>query len=324
MSDDLALNYIDGEWCDSTDHRTSLDPATGRSIGRYAFASSDDIERAIAAGRRAFRKTAWSSDRRLRAKVLNSMADLVERHNAQLIDLLSLDNGKIKGEATFEISMVAPKLRWWAAMALADQTGRAADMGGGRTSLVLREPVGVAGVIVPWNSPVILAVRSLGPALAAGCTTVVKFPEETAQIAHLFTQIIAQTPDLPAGVVNTVVTDAAVGSILITSPDVPAISFTGSTATGRAIAAQGAAQLKRFSLELGGKSPMIVFASADLNAAIPVLTKASPSSPGSSAWPAPAFSSTSRGPANCVQDWPHPLPPCAPDQPVTRTATSVQ
>jgi betaine-aldehyde dehydrogenase len=269
-----ALNLIAGTWRDSQDRRPSYDPASGETIGEYACATTEDTVHAIAAAKSAFDTTQWASDRRLRARVLNSMADLVEAHQDELIDLLSLDNGKIKKEAAFEISLVAPKLRWWAAMALADQGGRAADLGGGKTSMVLREPVGVAGIIVPFNSPVILAVRSLGPALAAGTTTVVKFPEEAAQICYLFTRIVSQAEGLPDGVLNTVVTDVTGGNALITSPDVPVISFTGSTATGRAIAAQGAARLKRFSLELGGKSPMIVCPTADLDAAIPVLTRA--------------------------------------------------
>lgn len=175
----VARNLIDGEWVDTADHRASVDPATGLRIGTYAFADRNLTEHAIAAATRAFRDSDWKHDRRLRAQVLNSMADRVEAHRDELIELLALDNGKIIPEATFEIDMVPSKLRWWAAVALADQ-GRAADTGGGRTSMVLRQAVGVAGIIVPFNSPVILAVRSLGPALAAGTTTVVKFPEQTA------------------------------------------------------------------------------------------------------------------------------------------------
>ncbi|MBF6542563.1 aldehyde dehydrogenase family protein [Nocardia brasiliensis] len=269
-----ALNLIDGTWRDADEHRPSYDPATGDVIGEYAFATRANTEEAIQAARSAFRTTEWATDRRLRARVLGAMADAVEANRAALIDLLSLDNGKIKREATFEIDMVAPKLRWWAAMALADAAGRASDMGQGRTSIVLREPVGVAGVIVPFNAPVILAVRSLAPALAAGTTAVVKYPEETAQICALFTRIIADVDDLPDGVLNTVVTDGSGGSVLVESPHVPVISFTGSTSTGRAIAAAGADRLKRFGLELGGKSAMIVFDSADLDAAVPVLTDA--------------------------------------------------
>ena len=120
--------------------------------------------------------------------------------------------------------------------------------------MVLREPVGVAGIIVPFNSPVILAVRSLGPALAAGTTTVLKMPEETAITNALFLDVINGAADLPAGVVNGVTTDREGGSALIDSPFVPVISFTGSTTTGRAIASAGAARAYSFGLELGGKT----------------------------------------------------------------------
>jgi betaine-aldehyde dehydrogenase len=270
---DVALNYIGGRWVDTDEHRPCHDPATGDLIGTYAYADRSQTQAAITAAREAFRTSAWRHDRRLRARVLNSMADRVEEHREQLIELLALNNGKIVPEATFEVGMIPSKLRWWAAMALTEH-GRAMDMGGGKTSLVLQEPVGVAGIIVPFNSPMILAVRSLGPALAAGTTAVIKMPEETALANSLFIKVIAGADGLPDGVVNAVNTDVAGGSLLIESPDVPVISFTGSTATGRAIAAEGAARLKRFSLELGGKSPMILFESADVDAAVPVLTKA--------------------------------------------------
>ncbi|GAB3197326.1 aldehyde dehydrogenase family protein [Nocardioides hungaricus] len=269
----VALNLVDGEWIDTGDHRPCVDPATGRIIGSYAWADRALTERAISAARRAFAETSWREDRRLRHRVLSSMADLVEAHRDELIELLALNNGKILPEATFEIGMVAPKLRWWAAMALTEH-GRAADMGSGRTSLVLREPVGVAGVIVPFNSPLILAVRSLGPALAAGTTAVVKLPEETALVNSLFMRILSRADGLPAGVLNAVNAGADSGATIVESPHVPVISFTGSTDTGRRIAEAGARHLKRCSLELGGKSPMIVFETADLAAAAPVLTKA--------------------------------------------------
>ena len=269
----VALNWIDGAWTDSEVHDDSFDPATGERIGTYAKATRADVERAIQVARRAFRETDWRYDRQLRAAVLNRMADRIEARRDELIDLLSLDNGKVKAEATLEIDMVAPKLRYNAALALAD-FGRAAEVKPGRYSMVVREPVGVAGVITPWNSPVILTIRSLAPALAAGCTVVVKLPEQTAQINRLFTEVIAETEGLPRGVLNIVTADREAASALIESPDVPAISFTGSTATGKAISAVGAAQLKRFGLELGGKTPMILFESADLAEALPVLEKA--------------------------------------------------
>ncbi|MCK1822951.1 aldehyde dehydrogenase family protein [Streptomyces sp. XM83C] len=268
-----ALNWIDGAWTDSPVHDDSYDPATGTHIGTYAKATRDQVEQAIAAADRAFRNTSWRHDRQRRAAVLNAMADRIEEHRDELIDLLALDNGKVKAEAALEIDMVAPKLRYNAALALSD-FGRAAEIRPGRYSMVVREPLGVAGVITPWNSPVILTIRSLAPALAAGCTAVVKLPEQTAQINRLFTEIITQTEGLEPGVLNMLTADRDAAAALIDSPDVPAISFTGSTATGKAISAAGAAHLKRFGLELGGKTPIILFDSADLTEALPVVEKA--------------------------------------------------
>jgi acyl-CoA reductase-like NAD-dependent aldehyde dehydrogenase len=269
----VALNWIDGAWTDSPDHDTSIDPATGEVIGTFARAGRAEVERAIAAARHAFLTTSWRTDRRLRARVLNGMADRIEARRDELIDLLALDNGKVKAEAAMEIDLVPSKFRFNAALALSD-FGRAAEVRPGDVSLVLREPLGVAGVITPWNSPVVLTVRSLAPALAAGCTAVVKLPEQTAQINRLFTEVITQAEGLPRGVLNMFTSDRVAASAIIESPDVPAISFTGSTATGRSISAVGAAHLKRFGLELGGKTPMILFESADLTDALPVLEKA--------------------------------------------------
>jgi betaine-aldehyde dehydrogenase len=163
----VAQNWIDGRWTDSAVHADSFDPATGELIGRYASASRSDVERAIQAADQAFRTSPWRADRRLRARVLNAMADRVEQRRQDLIDLLALDNGKVRAEAAMEIDMVPCKLRYNAALALREY-GRAAEVRPGRISMVLREPMGVAGVITPWNSPVILTIRSLAPALAAG------------------------------------------------------------------------------------------------------------------------------------------------------------
>jgi betaine-aldehyde dehydrogenase len=135
--------------------------------------------------------------------------------------------------------------------------------------------MGVAGVIVPWNSPVILAVRSFAPALAAGCTVVVKMPGQVAQTAAVLAQILSEAKDLPKGAMNVFAESGSEGAaLLVESEHVPTISFTGSTKTGAAIGAVGARRMKRFGLELGGKAPMIVFEDADLEPMLPVLEKA--------------------------------------------------
>lgn len=269
-----ALNWIDGTWCDSPIHAPSVDPATGATIGSFADAVQGDAERAVAAARRAFLHGPWRDERRLRARVLNAIADRIEARADELAQVLAAETGKILPEARFEVAAVPSKLRYCAALALA-QHGRALAVRPDAYSMVLHEPIGVAGLIVPWNSPVVLLMRSLGPALAAGTTVVAKMPGQTAQVNAFIARILSEIPELPAGVVNIFSESGIAGSaFLVESPDVPVISFTGSTRTGRAIAAAGANRLKRFGLELGGKTPMIVFDDADIAAALPVLEKA--------------------------------------------------
>jgi len=269
-----ALNWIDGEWCDSPIRAPSIDPATGVTIGSFADATLADAQSAVAAARRTFRDSPWRDDRQLRARALNAIADSFEARAEELARLLAAENGKILPEARFEVATVPSKLRYCAALVLA-QHGRALAVRPGAYSMALHEPAGVAGLIVPWNSPVVLLMRSLGPALAAGTTLVAKMPGQTAQVNALIARILSEVAELPKGAVNIFSESGIAGSaFLVESPDVPVISFTGSTRTGRTIAAAGASQLKRFGLELGGKTPMIVFDDADLDAALPVLEKA--------------------------------------------------
>ncbi|NUG51962.1 aldehyde dehydrogenase family protein [Acinetobacter lactucae] len=270
----IALNWINGQWVDSGVHKESINPATYEVIGTYADATLADAEAAVAAAKYAFKHSQWKSNRTLRAKVLHEMADLFEQYTPDLIEILSTENGKVKPEAEFEVTMVPSKLRYWAAKVLTEY-GRALEPKAGSFSIVLREPMGVAGVIAPWNSPVVLMIRSLAPALAAGTTTVIKLPGQTAQTNALISKIFSEIKSLPQGVINLFSESGADGSKhLVDSPDVPVISFTGSTATGRAISANGAKYLKRFGLELGGKTPMLVFNDANLDAVLPKLEKA--------------------------------------------------
>ncbi|MFJ7281262.1 aldehyde dehydrogenase family protein [Pseudomonas sp. NPDC099000] len=274
MNSTPVLNWIDGQWLDSGVYKDSIDPATYELIGRYAEGGLNEAQAGIEAAQRAFAESPWKDDRQLRAQVLLELADAFERNADELIDTLALENGKIRPEAEFEVGMVPSKLRYYAAQARAEY-GRAAEPKPGRISLVIRQAVGVAGIIVPWNSPVVLMIRSLAPALAAGCTTVIKMPGQTAQTNCLVARIMSEALSLPRGVINLFSEQGAAGSIhLVESPRVPVISFTGSTSTGRAISAAGAQHLKRFGLELGGKTPMLVFNDADLDAAVPTLVKA--------------------------------------------------
>jgi betaine-aldehyde dehydrogenase len=269
----IAQHWIDGRWRDSAEHADSINPATGEVIARYALAGEDEAREAVAAALASFRQTTWKNDRAHRSRVLHEMAERFEAHAGDLIQLLSMETGKVVPESAFEVGFAASGLRYYAALVLTGY-GRAAEWAPGRFSLLVRDAIGVAGISVPWNAPVALLIRSLAPALAAGCTTVVKMPGQTAQLTARISKVISEVTSLPRGVVNIVTGEKDVLSFLVKSPDVPTISFTGSTRVGRAISEAGAARLKRFGLELGGKTPMLVFADADLDAALPKLEKA--------------------------------------------------
>lgn len=264
----IKSNYIDGRWVQSEVVQEAISPASGEVIGQYYVADAAQAQEAINAAKKAFQEGSWRHDRELRAGALNELADLIEDHSSELIELLAQENGKVLNEAGFELSLVPSKLRYYAAQALVD-LGYGAQTKKGAFSMLLREPIGVAGVIVPWNSPVVLAVRSFAPALAAGCTTVVKMPAQTALVNARLAEIIDQSTRLPKGVLNMFTETGDDGAkLLVQSPDVPVISYTGSTKVGRQIMADAAPYLKRLSLELGGKTPMIVFDDADLDEAV--------------------------------------------------------
>ncbi|MEP7039302.1 MAG: aldehyde dehydrogenase family protein [Acidobacteriota bacterium] len=270
-----ALNWIDGEWVDSSKHTDSFNPANGEQIGSYADASHADVNNAIQAAVQAFQSTDWKDNRQLRAKVLNQIADRFEAKRDELIQILSLENGKVHDEAAFEVDMIPSKFRYWASVVLTNY-GRAMEVLPGHLSVVTRSAIGVAGIIAPFNSPLVLTVRSLAPALAAGVTTVIKLPGNTAQINFLFSKVLSEAADLPKGVINVFSESTGGGgsALLVESKDVRVISFTGSTKTGKAISASGAPTLKLFQTELGGKTPMIIFDDADLEAAAPKVEKA--------------------------------------------------
>ena len=268
-----ARHWIGGGWVDAGEPRDSVDPATGEVIGAYALGGAPEAELAIDAARSAFLQPGWRTDRALRARVLNRMADRFQERTPELIEMLGRENGKVHAHAEVEVTVVPDTLRFNAALALTD-AGRASQVGDGDLGLVIRQPAGVAGIIAPWNSPVALSIRSLAPALAAGVTAVMNLPRQTAQINALLAEIIAGTPELPPGVVNVITGGSETGNTLVRSPDVPLISFTGSTATGRAITTNAAEHLKRLGLELGGKAPLILFADADLEQALPLVVSA--------------------------------------------------
>jgi acyl-CoA reductase-like NAD-dependent aldehyde dehydrogenase len=269
-----AQQFVNGALVGSAGITESRSPADGSVLGKYSDADRAQGAEAIAAARAAFEESDWSRDHQLRYRVLNEIADGIERRTDDLVTMLARENGKVLGEGGFELSLTPSKLRYYAALALTE-TGRAAEVKPGLHMTSVAEAIGVAGVIVPWNSPVVLSVRSFAPALAAGCTVVVKLPGQTGLVNGILHEVLADVGSLPAGVLNSLTESGdEVSRLLVESPDVDAVSYTGSTRVGRLIMAEGAKQLKRISLELGGKSPMIVFDDADLDAVVPTLTAA--------------------------------------------------
>ncbi len=196
-----AKHWISGQWLDSVEHGDSINPATGEVIGGYAKGGRKEAELAVNAALRAFQESAWKDNRSLRARVLNAMAARFEARAEELSQLLSTEVGKILPHARFEANTVPFNLRFNAALALTD-SGRAAEVDEDSLSIVIRQPVGVAGIFAPWNAPIALGIRSLAPALAAGCTAAVILPEQTAQVNALISDVIAETDGLPPGVVN--------------------------------------------------------------------------------------------------------------------------
>ncbi len=267
-------NWIDGRFVASSKRSNSINPATYESIGDYSDEGGVAAAAAITAATHAFRSTDWAHDTEFRANVLDQMTAAIERNRDRLINILSLENGKVRGEAEMEVEGSLGKLRYWAAMARTE-SGRVTQPRPGSLSIILRQPMGVAGVIVPWNSPIILGARSFAPALAAGCTVVIKMPGQVAQTAAVLAEVFSEVEDLPNGVMNIFAESGSDGAaLLVESANVPTISFTGSTKTGATIGAVGARRMKRFGLELGGKAPSIVFDDADIQSMLPVLEKA--------------------------------------------------
>ncbi|GGF21743.1 aldehyde dehydrogenase family protein [Subtercola lobariae] len=272
MTDQLhAQHYINGEFIDSGSEQSSFDPATGSAIGTYSDGGADTAELAIAAASRAFRETGWRKDAMSRSIALSHLADAFEARTSDLIATLCSENGKLQGEAGFEVHFIPRALRFAAGLALLNQ-GKVADTQPGVQSMSIRQAVGVAGIIVPWNSPAYLCIRALAPALAAGCTAAVKMPAQAAQTSALLAEIFDSVEDVPTGAVNFFIESGSAGAQhLVESPAVPVISFTGSTHTGRLIARAAADGLKRVSLELGGKTPHLVFDEADLAVVVPTI-----------------------------------------------------
>jgi aldehyde dehydrogenase (NAD+) len=261
---------IDGKWCDARSGKTfaTNNPATEEKIADVAEGDAADIDRAAKAARRAFESGDWPKmDARERGRLLHRLADLVERNLEELAALETLDNGKpISDAKAADLPLVIDCLRYYAGWA--DKlTGDTIPIRGNYFCYTRREPVGVAGQIIPWNFPLLMAAWKWGPALAAGCTVVMK-PAEQTPLTCLRLGELAMEAGFPKGVINIVPGyGPTAGAALVKHPDVDKIAFTGEYRTAQIIMADAAQTLKRLTFELGGKSPNVVFADADLDAA---------------------------------------------------------
>jgi len=266
---DRARLLIDGELREAADGATftTFSPATGEPLAEVARATAADVDAAVAAARTALGgKWARTSPAR-RSRMLTGLAQLIERDADRLAELETRNNGKPRWQALSEIRQAVADLDFFAAAAQ-QLYGRSFVVNPSTVSYTLRQPVGVVAAIIPWNYPFMMAAWKLAPALAAGCTLVMK-PASATPLTALELGRLALEAGIPPGVFNIVTGPGGeVGEALAGHPGIDKIAFTGETETGRRIAAVAAAGLKRVSLELGGKSPSLVFADADIDAAV--------------------------------------------------------
>ncbi|CAK8582753.1 aldehyde dehydrogenase family protein [Priestia megaterium] len=265
----LTLNmYINGEWKKAEKQRPTVNPATGEVIGYAAEGSIEDMKTAITAAREAFDSGIWSeTSASERAAILFKIADKLEEAKEELAALETMDNGKPYREAEADVEDAAACFRYYAGL-ITKPDGQTYSVPAPIQAMVIKEPIGVCGLIVPWNYPLLMSVWKIAPALAAGNTIVFK-PSEVTPVTPTKLFEILESVGLPKGVANLVMgAGDTVGNTLIQDKRIDKISFTGGTVTGKHIMRQAAENVTKVSLELGGKSPNIIFADADFETAV--------------------------------------------------------
>lgn len=260
--------WIDGKFEDGEGERELYNPATGKVLTKVGEASPKQVERAIKAARKAFDKGPWP---RLtaaeRSQFLYKIADKIEENKEELAQLETLNGGKPIRESRYDVADAANCFRYYAGM-ITKPSGQQIEVPAPSFTTVVREPIGVCGQIIPWNYPLLMAAWKLAPALAAGNTCVLKPSEYTPLTACRLSEILSEL-ELPQGVVNIVLgAGPTVGQPIAESTLVDKIAFTGSVKTGKLIASSALTNLKKVTLELGGKSPMVVFSDFDLDTAV--------------------------------------------------------
>ncbi|MBI2821719.1 MAG: aldehyde dehydrogenase [Acidobacteria bacterium] len=265
----VCKNLIDGEWVlpSTPEVLESRNPATGELVCTAPSSRIEDVGAAVEGARKAFETTSWADDPSLRARILYQYAGEIRSRIEELAKLLTDENGKTLNDSRGELRRGSEIVEYYASLAL-NIHGKSAVTAPNFLSLLLREPLGVVAAIVPFNFPVVLMLRALAPALAAGNAVVVKPAEYTSGITYGLIRILAGIQGLPAGMVNLVSGGASVGAELVKSDRVDMVSFTGSTAVGKEVMRLAADSLKKVSLEMGGKSPNIVFRDANYRKAV--------------------------------------------------------
>src|SRR5258708_3804442 len=265
---------IDGKLIDTTTTFPSVNPANGEVIGHAPDATAADAHAAIAAARRAFDTTNWATDVELRTSCLNQLHQALSEHKEELRELTIADCGAPR-VFTYGTQLDEPIeiVRYYADLlqgyCLTEELGEAEIRGQKHRRWVAKEAAGVVAAVIPYNYPNQIGLAKLAPALAAGCTVVLKGAPQTPLITLALGELVANHTDVPAGVVSVLTeSGSAAGQLLATHPDVDMISFTGSTATGRAVMRAASDTIKRVFLELGGKSAMILLDDADLDTAV--------------------------------------------------------
>ncbi len=261
--------YVDGGWMGpaGTEHLDIVSPSSEQVVGGVPVAVNEDIDRAVAAARRAFEGPWARMSRADRGAVLGAAAEQLRKREADLIGVQVDEMGIPVSSARGQCSILPPVLDYYADLATSYAFERD-EVIGSSVAAVVRDPVGVVGAITPWNGPTVLSIWKIGPALAAGCTVVLKPPPES-PLSPLVLAEVFDEAGVPAGVVNIVPGGREVGEHLVTHPGTDKIAFTGSTAAGKRIMSLCGNQVKRVSLELGGKSAVIFLADTDLDTVMP-------------------------------------------------------
>jgi aldehyde dehydrogenase (NAD+) len=269
-----AKLFLDGRWQDAESREVFdvVNPATGKAFAQAANAGKEDVDKAVESAQTMYSSERWQKIPPLeRGRMLRQVADLIRKHNFELSQLMTQENGMPQNMALFiEIPMAADCFDFFASLVVQPQGEMLPFSLGGappnHMTWTMKEPIGVAGLITPWNFPLLMPTWKLAPALAAGCPAILKPAPETPLTALKLAEI-CQEAGIPDGMVHVLTGTDEAGKALVSHPDVPKIAFTGETATGRHILQAAAPYIKRVSLELGGKSPNIIFDDADIGEA---------------------------------------------------------